>query len=115
MTTNLDTYFSARRIKFFSDLRFLIIKIFLGGFLTHIKYSIENWVWLCWESLAGARTPASVVAACNLTSSPHGSLSSSVDISQARACLSAATESVPLGGISHSTSCHPTVLASQVA
>ena len=94
-------------------------KIVLLGFLTHIKYnyeySIENWVWLCWESLAGARTPASGVAACNLTSSPHGSLSSSVDISQARACLSAATESVPLGGISHSSSCHPTVLASQVA
>ena len=49
-------------------------KYFVLGFLTHIKYnySIENWVWLCtvcWESLAGARTRASVVAACNLTSS----------------------------------------------
>ena len=39
------------------------------GFLTHIKYnySIDKWVWVCWESLAGARTRASVVAACNLT------------------------------------------------
>ena len=42
---------------------------FLLGFLTHFSYnySIENWVCPCWGSLAGTRTWASVVAACNLT------------------------------------------------
>ena len=69
------------------------------GFLTHIKYnySIDSWVWLRWGSLAGARTRASVVAACNLTSSRHWSLISSVDISQARVPYSAATASFPPG------------------
>ena len=63
-----------------------LLRFYLLGFLTHIKYSfsIENWVWQCWESLARARTLTSVVAACNLTSSRHWSLISSVDISQAR-------------------------------
>ena len=32
---------------------------------------IENWVWLCWISLARARTLASFVAACSLASSRH--------------------------------------------
>ena len=68
-----------------SSLLFYII-FFLLGFLTYVKYnySIENWVWQCWESLGGAQTRASVVAACNLTSSLYLSLISSVDISQGR-------------------------------
>ena len=47
-------------------------RFFYWVFLTHIKYNYSNWVWPCWESLAGARTRASVVAACNLTSFDRG-------------------------------------------
>ena len=55
----------------------------------------------------GARTPASSVADCNLASSRHWILFSSDDLPQAKQGF--------LSSKSHSTSCHPTVLASQVA
>ena len=54
----------------------LKLRFFLSNFSFMLyNYStgtgIENWVWLCWISLARARTLASFVAACSLASSRH--------------------------------------------
>ena len=55
------------------------------------NYRIQSWVCLCW-SLVGARTLSSVVAACNLASSRHRSLTSSVDLPQARQLYNLTTD-----------------------
>ena len=84
-------------------------KIFLLGFLMHIRYnySIENWVWQCWRvSGWGSNSRPSVLAAfnCILTGAWPPRLASPIRLAIMRP-----------GRWDPSFSNHPTVLASQVA
>ena len=85
--------------------------IFCTLHIVHYNYSIENWVWLglvLWWLMV-------VDAWCSLASSLHRSWTPPRLHLPEQGGLNAATASLLSGGRSHSTTSHPTVLASQVA
>ena len=59
----LDQKISQRLTNYFIDekLLYIIQRLFIAFLDIKYNYSIENWVWQCWLSLAGARTLASLV------------------------------------------------------